>query len=543
MTSRRLDGPAAVALVLAALAAATAAPALAEEVQLSDGSRWEIRDLVLTRIAPSPAIQIRTAVFNVGIGCAEGLDRRYRVEHRAYVPPSAYPVAVEEPDGGRVRGVVCADLDGAAVVTTITWTGAPTASDHASVRGVLEALFTDLKGFAWPASSLSLFQPSILAVPLDARTGTWNFVSGKVDAMSTLLLRPWPQGPPAAISMNRPRVRQRCDEVGLRQPRPSWAPASFYPLGATRGDSALACLDPADGHALIVQVRLADPADGSRVRALLEAIAAAAGAARPPATAPPPPAPAPPAPPVVRPSPAATPTPRPVTSAPLAAAATTAAPSYDGSPDPYTRTGRRHDEDDDLAPYAGRRDHALGLGRRHWRGELHQLAPGTAVAATEAALGAGAGVGALRLWGRPWNALAGGLEYDASAAVDRASSVTFDTHAGAMLGLRPGPTLVILGGFGVGLDGLGLGAADDRPALDAGLYGYAGVRARLALGRRLGLDAWARRLDRAGDVGETRYGAELTIHRRRGASVVVGAQRTTYDDLADRVGVSLGLRR
>lgn len=540
MKSRRLDGPAAVALVLVALATATAAPAAAEEVLLSDGSRWEIGDLALTRISPSPAIRIHAEVFNVGIACADGLDRGQRVGPRAYVPPSAYPVAVEQPDGGRVRGVVCADVGGAAIVTTITWNGAPTPFDHASVRQVLEALFTDLTGFAWPAGSLSLFQPSILEVPLDARTGTWNFVAGKADAMSTVLLKRWPQGRPAAISVNRPRVRQRCDEVGLRQPRPSWAPASFHPLGATRGDSALACLDPADGHALLFQVRLADPADGSRVRALLEAIALTAGVARPPTTTTPGAAtPPPPRPPAVTP----TSPPAALASPPPAVAATARPPPHDRSPDPYPPSSRRHDDEDDVGPSAGRRDHALGLGRQHWRVELHQLSPGSAVTATEPALGVGVGVGALRLWGRPWNALAGGLEYDASAGADRSSSVTLDAHAGAMLGLRPGPTLVILGGFGVGLDGLGLGADGDQPRVDAGLYGYAGVRARLALGRRLGLDAWARRLDRAGDVGETRYGAELTIHRRRGASVVVGAQRTTYDDLADRVGVSLGVRR
>lgn len=136
-----------------------------------------------------------------------------------------------------------------------------------------------------------------------------------------------------------------------------------------------------------------------------------------------------------------------------------------------------------------------------------------------------------------------GLEYDGAVAIDRDADVALDGSVGLVAGLRLGDgVLKALGTAGGGLDGFGIGADDGRPRLDTELYGYLGLRGQVNLSRSLRMDVWYRWLDRSGDLDERRYGAELTIVRRRGRSVALGLGKVVYDDLAERLAFTVGLR-
>ena len=507
-----------IVLLTAALVSATASTALAEDFTLADGSRWHLDEGGrLTRVSPRPEIVVTMDLHTVGISCADGLiPGSGRVAERpSYLPAGVHPVALVE-RGTRQKSVVCIDAGQTAAVVTILWPQEqPTAADQESVELMLADVAAGVKSSpSPPASRVSLFHPARMTVPLDARTGVWVFVNEYTDDTKTLLLRRWPMGSPAAIRITRPRAPQRCDSVGLRQWRPTWAPESYYEHGATRGTAQIACFDPKDGHALLVEPMMESLDDKARVRAMLEVIAATAGAATPaPAPAYTPPAPA-----------------TAYTPPPAAPASTTYPPSTtSGSGDAY---GVSSDAD---------RPRRRGPLHPRWRLELHQLSMPAMSAGDVYALGVGAS--ALFLRGYDFQSTATGLEYEGAVAIDKEADVALDGSAGLVAGLRLGDGfLKVLATGGGGFDGFGLGADDGRPRLDTELYGYLGLRGQVNLSRSLRMDVWYRWLDRSGELDERRYGAELTIVRRRGRAVALGLGKVVYDDTAERLAFTLGLR-
>jgi len=208
----------------------------AEDLALPDGSRWTLDGTTLRRGGMSATLQVHT----VGITCATGLAGTPRVTP-TYLPPRF--IVHEEVDGGSTRATACIDGGGAAVVVTVRWPGTLAGADRASVRALLDYFGQAASGGASVTpSSLALFKPALVQVPLTASTGVWDFVIDATTAISTVLVLRWPETT-ALLKLDRTAVAQRCDSVGFTGARPAWAPAQFAPLGAIRDGMSIACFD------------------------------------------------------------------------------------------------------------------------------------------------------------------------------------------------------------------------------------------------------------------------------------------------------------
>jgi hypothetical protein len=255
----------------------------ADELVMPDGAHWQVAGTSLYRSQPAPPLDATMNLYAIGIGCEAGLREAANVVAPAYLPAAFYPSAFEEPnDGdGDAFATVCADLPRGVLVANLQWKGALATADAASFRGLLEFMANALtEDPPAPATEVGLFEPPSASVPLDAKTGVWNFVRDRTTVDTTTLVQLWPM-PAIVMQLQRAAAAQQCNTVGFdtKTPRPSWAPATFYAYGGHRDDAGFACLDGPGGKLVLVSVidSNLDADDAQRVGAMLDAIATALG--------------------------------------------------------------------------------------------------------------------------------------------------------------------------------------------------------------------------------------------------------------------------
>lgn len=234
-------------LVALAVLAAGARGALADDVTMPDGSKWNVANGAATykNISFSDTQSVRSST-----GCAKGLA----------VPVTGPPVylpagwfAREEPTGG--AAVICHDNSGLITTMQMKWTGAIAPEDHGAIASALSLLapFSESE----PFTSIDLLKPSRGKILYTAETGQWRYVIIEEDRMAIQLV--WPMEAPGVtngkrfITMSRSKDPRRCSQLTLDSGLPSWASAPFQGQ-SSNGTNTQTCIDTPDGHVYVVAV-------------------------------------------------------------------------------------------------------------------------------------------------------------------------------------------------------------------------------------------------------------------------------------------------